>query len=76
VSNQNTLIAGGLIGAVVGVTASYLFFTEEGRQLREQLEANFDGLAREAEKFLGVIDQVRSGVAEIRGSQSGWQRTA
>jgi gas vesicle protein len=76
VNNQNTLIAGGIVGAVVGVTASYLFFTDEGRRVREQLEASFDGLAREAEKFLGAIDQVRSGVAEIRGSQSSWQRTA
>jgi gas vesicle protein len=76
VSNQNTLIAGGIIGALVGVAASYLFFTEEGGRVRQQLEANFDGLAREAEKFLGALDQVRSGVAEIRGSQSGWQRTA
>ena len=75
-SNQRTLIAGGIIGAVVGVAASYLFFTEEGRRVREQLESNFDGLAREAEKFLGAVDQVRSGVAELRGSQSSWQRTA
>ena len=75
-NNQRILIAGGIIGAAVGVLASYLFFTQEGQRFRSQLESNFDGLAREAEKFLGAIDQVRTGVAELRGTQSGWQRTA
>ena len=73
---QNTLIAGGLAGAVLGVAVSYLFFTEEGRAWREQAESNLDQLAREAERLIGAVDQVRHGVAELRTGQSGWQRTA
>lgn len=77
-SVQNTLIAGGIVGAVVGVAASYMFFTDEGRRWREQAEANFDALAKEAERFLTAVDQVRTGVSELRGTtaQAGWQRTA
>jgi gas vesicle protein len=70
-------MAGGVLGAFVGVAVSYMFFTEEGREWREQAEKNLDSLAREAEKLLGAVDQVRTGVAELRsGAQTGWQRTA
>jgi gas vesicle protein len=73
---QNTLIAGSVVGAAVGMAVSYMFFTEEGRAWRLQAEQNLDSLAREAEKLLGAVEQVRSGVAELRGGQAGWQRTA
>ena len=75
-SFQTTLIAGGVVGAALGMAVSYMFFTEEGREFREHAERNLDSLAREAEKLLGAMEQVRSGVAELRGGQSGWQRTA
>ena len=73
---QNTLIAGGIVGAIVGVAVSFLYFTEQGREWRVHAEANLDQLAREAEKLLGAVDQVRHGVAELRGNQDSWQRTA
>lgn len=78
-SVQNTLIAGGVVGAAVGVALTYMFFTEQGRVWREEAQANLDTLAREAEKLLTAVDQVRHGVAELRGSatgQSEWSRTA
>ncbi len=74
---QRTLIAGSMVGAVVGAAVSFLFFTEQGRAWREEAQANLDSLAREAEKLLSAVDQVRTGVAELRtGAQTGWQRTA
>jgi gas vesicle protein len=77
VNAQNTLIAGGVVGALVGVAVSFLYFTDQGRSWREQAEANLDQLAREAEKLLGSVEQVRRGVADLRaGGQEGWQRTA
>ena len=75
-SVQNTLIAGGVVGAALGVAVSFMFFTEEGREWRLQAEQNLDALAREAETLLGAVDQVRSGVAELRSGQAGWQRSA
>jgi gas vesicle protein len=76
VNAQNTLIAGGIIGAVVGVAVSFMYFTEQGRIWRADAETNLDALAREAEKLLGAVDQVRQGVAELRSGQTDWQRTA
>ena len=74
---QNTLIAGSIVGAVVGAAVGFMFFTEQGRAWREEAQSNLDSLAREAEKLLTAVDQVRSGVAELRsGAQTGWQRTA
>jgi len=77
VNVQNTLIAGGILGALAGVAVSFMFFTDQGRAWREEAQANIDSLAGEAEKLLTAVDQVRSGVAELRsGAQTGWQRTA
>jgi gas vesicle protein len=77
VNVQNTLIAGSILGALAGVAVSFMFFTDQGRAWREEAQANLDSLAREAEKLLTAVDQVRSGVAELRsGAQTGWQRTA
>ncbi len=74
---QNTLIAGGIVGAVAGMAVSFMFFTDQGRVWREEAQRNLDSLAREAEKLLATVDQVRNGVAELRsGAQTGWQRTA
>jgi hypothetical protein len=56
--------------------ASYLYFTEGGRQWREQAEGSVGSLMQEAERLLSAADQVRQSVAELRGKQSGWPRSA
>jgi gas vesicle protein len=76
VNAQNTLIAGGIVGALVGVAVSFLYFTDQGRSVRSQAERNLDQLAREAEKLFGAVEQVRHGVAELRANQDNWQRSA
>jgi gas vesicle protein len=76
VSERQILIAGGVVGAVAGVVASYLFFTERGRVLRTDLEGNFSTLLQEADRLLSAADQVRHSVAELRGKQAGWPRSA
>ena len=63
---QNTLVAGGIIGAVVGMAVSFMFFTDQGRVWREEAQGNLDSLAREAEKLLTAVDQVRSGELRCR----------
>jgi gas vesicle protein len=70
------MIAGGIVGALVGAVAAYVFFTDEGRRWREQAEGNFSGLIQEAERLLSAADQVRQSVAELRGSRTGWPRSA
>ena len=76
-SERNILIAGSVVGALVGVAVGYLFFTEEGRRWRQEAETSFSGLIQEAERLLSAADQVRQSVAELRGSaKTGWPRSA
>ena len=57
--NDRTVVtAGALIGAVVGAAASYLFFTDNGRVLRDRIEPTLADLEREFGRFRGTIEQV------------------
>ena len=57
--NERTAVtAGALVGALIGGAASYLFFTDRGRQLRDRLEPAVDDLKREFVRFQGTIEQV------------------
>ena len=76
-TERNVIIASGLLGAVAGVAAGYLFFTEQGRAWRIQAEGNLTSLFDEAERLLTAADQVRQSVAELRsGTQSRYPRSA
>jgi gas vesicle protein len=58
VDDRTAVTAGALIGAVVGAAASYLFFTEGGRGLRDRIEPAIEDLQREFGRFQGTIQQV------------------
>ena len=46
------------MGALAGIAASYLFFTERGRVIRDQLEPRVDELRQEFQKFQRTIEKV------------------
>jgi len=50
-------MAAAMVGAVVGCVAGYLFFTDEGRRLRRQLEPALDDFARELNSFRTTINK-------------------
>ncbi len=56
--DRMAVTGGALIGAIVGAAAAYLFFTEQGRTLRDRLEPAIDDLQREFVRFQGTIAQV------------------
>jgi gas vesicle protein len=58
VNDRMAVTAGAMIGALVGAAASYLFFTERGRGLRDRLEPAIADLQREFGRFQGTIEQV------------------
>jgi gas vesicle protein len=58
VDERTAVTAGALIGALVGGAASYLFFTDRGRQLRDRLEPAMADLQHEFGRFQGTIQQV------------------
>jgi gas vesicle protein len=76
VNDRQIVIAGGIVGALAGMAAGYLFFTPRGQRWRVDAERNLTTFMQEAERLLSAADQVRQSVAEIRGGQSGWAKTA
>ena len=58
VSEQSRVMSGVVVGALVGVAVSYLFFTERGRELRERMEPAVDEMKREFTKFQKTIEKV------------------
>jgi gas vesicle protein len=58
VNERTAVMAGALIGAVVGGLASYLFFTDRGRELRDRLGPTLDGLQQDFARFQGTLEQV------------------
>ena len=50
------------IGAAVGATVAYMFFTDHGRQLRRSLEPALEDLALELNHFRGTVAKA-AGVA-------------
>ena len=57
-NERTAVMAGAFVGALAGAVASYLFFTERGRALREQLEPRVDDLRQEFTKFQRTIEKV------------------
>lgn len=50
------------IGAAVGATVAYMFFTERGRHMRRSFEPVLEDLARELNHFRGTVAKA-AGVA-------------
>ena len=75
-NDRQIVIAGGIIGALAGMAAGYMFFTPGGQRWRVDAERNLTTFMQEAERLLSAADQVRQSVAEIRGGQTGWAKTA
>lgn len=66
-SEKSRAIAAMSAGAVIGAAAGYLFFTDRGRSLRQQLEPALEDIARELSHFRGTV-QKAAGVAS-----EGWK---
>jgi gas vesicle protein len=64
---QDRAVIATVVGAVIGGAVGYLFFTEQGRQLRRQLEPALDDIARELNSFRGTVQRA-AGVAS-----EGWK---
>jgi gas vesicle protein len=58
VNQSRVVIAGAVVGALVGVAASYLFFTDAGKHVRERVEPAVDDLRREFARFQKTIEKL------------------
>ncbi len=75
-NERSIVLVGGVVGALAGMAAGYVFFTPGGQRWRVDAERNLTTFMQEAERLLAAADQVRHSVAELRGGQSGWPRSA
>ena len=57
-NQSRVVIAGAVVGALIGVTASDLFFTDAGKHVRERLEPTVDDLRREFARFQKTIEKL------------------
>lgn len=56
-NEQTRVYAGAVLGALVGAAAAYLFFTDQGRVLRERIEPAVDDVRREFMRFQKTIEK-------------------
>jgi gas vesicle protein len=52
------MVAGAIVGALIGASASYLFFTDAGKQMRDRLEPTVDDLRKEFARFQRTVEKV------------------
>ena len=58
VNDSRVIVAGALLGALAGIGASYLFFTDRGRHLRDRFEPTVDDLRREFTRFQKTVEKL------------------
>ena len=63
-SERSVVVLGALVGAALGGVAGYLFLTERGRQLRDEIEPRVHDLMRELGALQGTLARARDAVSE------------
>jgi gas vesicle protein len=64
VNERSVVVLGALVGAALGGVAGYLFLTERGRQLRDEIEPRVHDLMRELGALQGTLARARDAVSE------------
>ena len=57
-NDSRTIVAGAMVGALIGAAATYLFFTDAGKGVRDRMEPAVDDLRREFARFQKTIEKV------------------
>jgi hypothetical protein len=57
VTQKSQAIAAAMVGGVVGALAGYMFFTDQGRAWRRQIEPAIEDMARELSQFRGTLNR-------------------
>ena len=57
-NDSRMIVAGAMVGALIGAAATYLFFTDAGKGVRDRMEPAVDDLRREFTRFQKTIEKV------------------
>lgn len=57
-NDSRMMVAGAMVGALIGAAATYLFFTDVGKGVRDRMEPAVDDLRREFARFQKTIEKV------------------
>jgi hypothetical protein len=60
VDERSRVLLAACLGAVAGGVWGYLYLTEGGRQLREQIEPRLDDLLSEMTRVRGTVEKART----------------
>ena len=63
-NERTAILLGAVAGAIAGSACGYLFLTERGRQLREDLAPQLTDLLSELEQAGGTARRAKAAVAE------------
>ena len=68
-----------VLGAVVGAVGGWLYMTDNGRRVRDQIEPKLDDFVNELTRMRGTVEKARSAANEgwrslndMAGGQSRW----
>jgi hypothetical protein len=64
VDERSRVLAASLIGAVAGGVWGWLYMTENGRRVRDQIEPKLDDFVNEIGRIRGTVEKARTAAAE------------
>jgi len=64
VDERSRVMAASLIGAVAGAVWGWLYMTENGRRVRDQIEPKLDDLVNEIGRLRGTVEKARTAATE------------
>ena len=76
---RSRVVMAALFGAVVGGLWGWLYMTESGRRLRDQIEPKLDDFMNELTRMRGTVEKARTAanegwrsLNEVAGGQTRW----
>jgi hypothetical protein len=64
VDERSRVMAASLIGAMAGAVWGWLYMTENGRRVRDQIEPKLDDFVNEIGRLRGTVEKARSAATE------------
>lgn len=79
VDERSRVLMATMLGAVAGGVWGWLYMTENGRRVRDQIEPKLDDFMNEITRLRGTVEKARSAANEgwrslndVAGSQTRW----